>query len=99
MINDTEKIKKGTFRYLVVALFISFAYDVLWLLMSAGSYNVEETGSDGGLEKSIRKFSLTMSVISVIFRFVVIFVFWKDSIDFQRIIKRRNEMRYSGSSN
>jgi hypothetical protein len=68
MILDTDKIKKGTFRTLVIALFISFAYDVFWLLVSASAYRKDDTGADGGLEKSIRSFSLAMSVISFFFR-------------------------------
>lgn len=67
MILDTDRIKKGTFRSLVIALFASFAYDVLWLLMSASAYSANEN-DDGGIEKAIRKFSLTMSVISFFFR-------------------------------
>jgi len=66
MMLDTDKIKKGTFRSLVIALFFSFAYDVFWLIISANSYN--DSVEDGGIEKSIRKFSLTMSVLSVFFR-------------------------------
>ena len=68
MILDTDRIKKGTFRTLVIALFVSFAYDVFWLIISAGAYRKEDTGADGGLEKSIRSFSLAMSVISFMFR-------------------------------
>lgn len=73
MILDTDKIKKGTFRTLVIALFVSFAYDIFWLILSASSYTVDDSG-DGGMEKNIRKFSLTMGFISMIFR-VCIFYF------------------------
>ena len=31
MIADTSNIKKWTFRYLVIAIFASFLYDVIWL--------------------------------------------------------------------
>jgi hypothetical protein len=67
MILDTDRIKKGTFRGLVIALFASFGYDVFWLLVSSSSYNANDS-ADGGVEKSIRKFSLYMSVISFFFR-------------------------------
>jgi hypothetical protein len=68
MLADTTKIKKWTFRYLVMALFISFLYDILWLGISASAYSQEDTVADSGMEKSLRKFSLTVSVISFLFR-------------------------------
>ena len=67
MLSDTHKIKKETFRYLVIALFVSFAYDAFWLLMSASDYSRDQAG-DGGVERRIRGFSLTMSVINILFR-------------------------------
>jgi hypothetical protein len=54
MILDTDRIKKGTFRSLVIALFVSFAYDVFWLFMSYSAYIKGDTGADGGIEKSVR---------------------------------------------
>ena len=54
MLVDTSRIKRGTFRYLVISLFISFAYDTFWLIMSYSAYNKEDTGADGGMEKAIR---------------------------------------------
>ncbi|CDW90728.1 c2 domain containing protein [Stylonychia lemnae] len=91
MMLDTDKIKKGTFRNLVIALICSFAYDLFWLAIQANSYGRDDSVEDGGIEKSIRKFSLSVSVLSIFFRVIVIVVFWKDSIDFQRIIKRRDQ--------
>ena len=67
MLLDTDRIKKGTFRSLVVALFVSFAYDLLWLLISTSTYRASEA-ADGGVEQSIRKFSLWMVVLSFFFR-------------------------------
>ena len=68
MIVDTDQIKKGTFRNLVFALFASFIYDIFWLFVSLSAYSKDDTGSDGGVEKAIRSFSLWISFISMIFR-------------------------------
>ena len=68
MILDTDRIKKGTFRTLVIALFVSFAYDMFWLFLLASALNKDDAGADGGVEKSIRHFSLVVSCISCIFR-------------------------------
>lgn len=68
MIVETERLKKETFRSLVIALFVSFAYDTFWLLMSAAAYNRDDAGADGGMEKNIRHFALAMAIISFFFR-------------------------------
>lgn len=68
MLLDTDKIKKGTFRYLVIALFASFLYDLFWLFMTGFALNANEAGADGGVEKSVRSFALSISVISILFR-------------------------------
>jgi hypothetical protein len=71
MITDTMKIKKWTFRYLVFALFGSFFYDIIWLLMLGTSYSADD---DTGVEKSIRKFSVIFSTISFFFRVSIIYI-------------------------
>jgi len=47
--------------------------------------------SDGGVERGIRNFSLTVSYFSFIVRIFVALVFWKDSMDFARIIQNKEE--------
>lgn len=68
MILDTDRIKKSTFKNLVYLLFASFLYDVFWLMVVSGAYGANDSVEDGGIEKSIKKFSLTMSVLSFFFR-------------------------------
>jgi hypothetical protein len=56
-------------------------YDVFWLLVSGGIGDSDDV-EDGGLESGVRKFSYYMSFISMLFRFVVIGVFAKASVEF-----------------
>ena len=83
MILNTDKIKRWTFRALVLGIFLSLLYDLFWFMM----HDVSNDASDGGLQKSIKNFSLMMSYFSFFFRIIVALVFWKDSLDFNRIIK------------
>lgn len=85
MILNTDKIKRWTFRALVLGIFLSLLYDLFWFMMQDVSNDV----SDGGLQKSIKNFSLMMSYFSFFFRIIVALVFWKDSLDFNRIIKQQ----------
>lgn len=82
MLTETQEIRKNTFRNLVFAIVVSFFYDFVFLLEASGDYNKDNGGSDGGMEKGVRKFSLTMTTISFFFRLIVMIIFWKDSLDF-----------------
>lgn len=68
MLTETQEIRKNTFRNLVTAIVFSFFYDFIFLLEVSGDYNRDNTGADGGHEKGVRKFSLTMTTISFFFR-------------------------------
>jgi hypothetical protein len=52
----------------VIAIVFSFFYDFIFLLEVSGDYGKDNTGADGGLEKGVRKFSLSMTTISFFFR-------------------------------
>ena len=90
MINNTEDIKKWTFRLLVGMIMLSLIYDLLWFYHNHSDY-LNEHKEDGGVEKGIRKFSLYVSWASFFWRFIVMFVFWKDSLDFTRIIRQQGK--------
>jgi hypothetical protein len=64
MLSNTDKIKKWTFRGLVFGIFISLIYDLLWFFFQEQSNDLE----DGGVQKSVRNFSLTISYLSFFFR-------------------------------
>jgi hypothetical protein len=81
MMLDSDRIKKSTFRNLVIGLFISFAYDIFWFYVSSGGYRSGEV-DDGGLIKSVKMFSLVMTVLSFFFRVsltALIFAVYSDS--------------------
>ena len=85
MILNTDKIKRWTFRALVLGIFLSLLYDLFWFMMQ----DVSNDTSDGGLQKTVKNFPLMMSYFSFFFRIIVALVFWKDSLDFNRIIKQQ----------
>ena len=47
---------------------------------------------DGGMEASIRKFSLVMTIISLVFKVIMTFVFWMASMRFEDIIDERSTL-------
>ena len=65
MLNNTERIKRITFRMLVLGIFISLLYDIFFFILGGQS---GDQPYDGGVEKGVRNFSMTMSYISFFFR-------------------------------
>lgn len=64
---------------------MSILYDLFWFSLKSGEYGAD-LKSDGGLERSVRSFSLSMSYISFFVRLIMGLVFWKDSLDFDNIM-------------
>lgn len=72
---------------------MSWIYDFLWLFFIDASAS-EEDEEDGGNEYKLRRFVRLISYIHLLFKVIVVAVFWKDSLDFRNIIrgkKRNNE--------
>ena len=64
MIYNTDRIQKWTFRVLVFGIFLSLIYDIIWFYLQDQSSD----NADGGVERSVRNFSLTVSYFSFFFR-------------------------------
>ena len=86
VLNNPASITRKTFRGFVLLIAISWVYDFLTLFVIEGSA-AEEDEEDGGNEYKLRRFVKLFSYIALIFKVVVVLVFWKDSHDFRNIIK------------
>jgi len=69
-------------------LALSWVYDFLQLFIIDGSAS-EEDEEDGGNEYKLRRFVRLFAFITLIFKVIVVLVFWKDSLDFSNIIKNK----------
>ena len=86
VIDNPANISRQTFRGLVLLLAVSWIYDFFWLFFLDVSAS-EEDEEDGGNEYKLRRFVRLMSYIHLIFKVIVVLVFWKDSLDFRNIIR------------
>ena len=74
MMFNTERITKNKFRMLFFGVVLSIVYDLIWFNVKHQEYAPDESpksaagASDGSTEADLRKFSLTMSYASFIFR-------------------------------
>jgi hypothetical protein len=70
MISNSSRIKRWTFRVLVLGIFLSVLYDLIWILLFNDINNDVE---DGGLEKSVRFFSLLLAYAQFFFKVSFLF--------------------------
>lgn len=67
MMFNTDRLTRTTFRGLVLSIFLSLIYDLIWFALKHSEYS-EDLKHDGGIERGVRNFSLTMSYLSFIVR-------------------------------
>ena len=85
---EEQKIKATNFRVLVLLILVSLVYDILWFIMRADELEANDAG-DGGKEAMVRKLSLWLAYLHFIVKIMMAFVYWKTSIDFDRLRDRR----------
>lgn len=88
LIANPKYTQRWTFRLVVVALIVSWIFDLIWMILHTGSW-WGNANHDGDVELGMRRFSIIMTYLSFIFRVIVILVFWKLSVDFNRLVKSR----------
>ena len=78
MLANLNNLKRNAFRWLVLAVFLSIVYDLLWFFLRKSEINSkgEITGS----------FAVWMTFFSFLIRIVMGAVYWKDSLDFDNIM-------------
>lgn len=86
IIENTDEVKRKTFRNLLFCVIGSLFYDLIWMLIYTYDWNNDTAIYDGGAEVKIRRFSLSVTYISFFFRLFVILVYWKASMDFEKVI-------------
>ena len=90
VLENPASISRQTFRGLVLLIACSWVYDFIQIFIIDSSSS-EEDEEDGGNEYKLRRFVRLFTWISLIFKLVVVLVFWKDSLDFRNIIRQKKE--------
>lgn len=83
-----QYVRRSNFRMLVVFILITFIFDFIHLFINHDSREDDE--ADSGNMAVTRHFSYLFAWISFFFRPIVAAVFWKDSLDYMKIIKQRS---------
>lgn len=78
-------------------VFVSWVWDFLYLFIFT---SVADEDEEEDMEYYVRRFSRMFSYVSFFFRIIVFIVFWKDSADFSKIIRKKNPLQsQDGSEN
>lgn len=75
MIVNPRHIQRWTFRVLVLGIFLSVVYDLIWLLIFN---DINNDVDDGGLEKPVRIFSMLVAYLQLFFKVIQILITYID---------------------
>ena len=75
MIVNPRHIQRWTFRILVLGVFLSVLYDLIWLLIFN---DINNDVDDGGLEKPVRIFSMLVAYLQLFFKVIQILINYID---------------------
>lgn len=64
-IHDASNLERKTFRHLVVVVFLSLVYDIVWFAIYD---EAKENALDGGTQPNLRKITLIITYFSFLFR-------------------------------
>lgn len=89
-------VKRWHFRIVVGGLVISWLADVAWMILRTTSW-WSRAAYDGDVELTLRRICVVVTYLSFLFRFFLLLIFWKLSVDFSRLVKNRHEQSETGT--
>lgn len=85
-----RNVTRYTFRTLVLLIAVSWVYDFVQIFFIDASVS-EEDEEDGGNEWKLRRFVRLLTYIALVYKVLLVLVFWKDSRDFRTIVQNRQK--------
>jgi hypothetical protein len=79
---NIDQLGKNIFRYLVLGLFFSCLLDLINFAIKANDSNAPDVGT----EKTLRGFAEIMGYIGFVVRILMAMIYWKDSLDYERVM-------------
>lgn len=91
-----QRAKRWMFRLIVASIAISFLIDIFWMIFFTSSW-WDRAPYDGDVELGLRRFIVIVTYLLFLVKIVVFLVFWKISVDFDRLFKSKQENSESSS--
>lgn len=80
---NSPRSKKKIIRVSVFMIFLSFFFDIAWLIIHWSSW-WGTSRYDGDLEIGLRRFCLITTLISLVLRLLIFLIYWRMSLDYFR---------------
>jgi hypothetical protein len=80
---NSPRQKKKIIRVSVFMIFLSFFYDIAWLIIHWGPW-WGTARYDGDLEVTLRRFCLITTIVSLVLRLLIFLIYWRMSLDYFR---------------
>ena len=87
----TSEVSKKSFRALVLLTLLSLIYDFVWYFLQNQN---EIEYLDGGSTSSLTYIAQWLQFLLLFFKIVMIFVYWKASIDFAAILDEKSNFQF-----
>ena len=88
-VGDPYRFGRRSFRLVTAMVATTFVYDLVWLFwLRSTEAETFEDGNSSGMYV-IRSIAMISAYISFFFRIIVIAVFWKVSLNYMSILKKR----------
>jgi len=75
---------------------IAWITDLLWIILHTSSW-WRRAKYDGDVELTLRRFVVIVTYFSILFKVFLLLIFWKLSIDFNRLVRSRNQLNESAT--
>ncbi len=87
-----QDVKKWHLRMAALLILVSWVFDLFWLFLQMGAMWRKDHPEHSGMELGLRRFVLLVTIISFLFRFVLLLVTWKISVEFERLFRNRGTL-------
>ena len=78
---DPQRIKQSYLRLIVAVMPLTYVYDLFWIFHKHAEYANDRT--EGGMAQVI----LLLVWFQLIFKFILMIVMWKASLNFQKFVR------------
>lgn len=89
-LSENDNIDRTKFKMLPAAIFISFIYDLVFLIFLQNMRS-ESVRVEGGMEAPVKNFALHLSYLTFAFKPFVFLILWKVSYNYLTDIKEIHE--------
>lgn len=87
-----QAVKRWQMRGVAALILASWVFDLFWLLLQLRAMWSADHPEHSGMELGLRRFVLLITILSFFFRFILLVIVWKISVEFERLFRNRGTL-------